>query len=100
MCLLRHERAVEESCGFFCWQRFDPAHTERGELSRSRNEAAREKGHAMAQYLISFPSDAMDQIPEDEMPDVIVHLPHVTAAQPESVSRSSSVCPSLDRALG
>jgi hypothetical protein len=24
----------------------------------------------MAQYLISFPSDAMDQIPEAEMPDV------------------------------
>jgi hypothetical protein len=24
----------------------------------------------MAQFLISFPSDAMDQIPEDEMPDV------------------------------
>jgi hypothetical protein len=24
----------------------------------------------MAQYLISFPSDAMDQIPEEEMPDV------------------------------
>lgn len=40
------------------------------EVSRSRNEAAREKGHAMAQYLISFPSDAMDQIPEEEMPDV------------------------------
>src|SRR6266511_2253373 len=40
------------------------------EVSRSRNEAAREKGHAMAQYLISFPSNAMDQIPEEEMPDV------------------------------
>jgi hypothetical protein len=24
----------------------------------------------MAKYLISFPSDAMDQIPEEEMPDV------------------------------
>ncbi len=24
----------------------------------------------MARYLISFPSDAMDQIPEEEMPDV------------------------------
>jgi hypothetical protein len=24
----------------------------------------------MAQYMISFPSDAMDQIPEEEMPDV------------------------------
>jgi hypothetical protein len=24
----------------------------------------------MAQYLITFPSDAMDQIPEEEMPDV------------------------------
>jgi hypothetical protein len=24
----------------------------------------------MAQYLISFPSDAMDQIPEEEMPEV------------------------------
>jgi hypothetical protein len=40
------------------------------EVSRSRNEAAREKGHAVVQYLISFPSDAMDQIPEEEMPDV------------------------------
>jgi hypothetical protein len=40
------------------------------EVSRSRNEAAREKGHAMAQCLISFPSNAMDQIPEEEMPDV------------------------------
>jgi hypothetical protein len=29
-----------------------------------------EKGHAMVQYLISFPSGAMDQIPEQEMPDV------------------------------
>src|SRR6266511_928007 len=27
------------------------------EVSRSRNEAAREKGNAMAQYLISFPTD-------------------------------------------
>jgi hypothetical protein len=34
------------------------------------NEAAMEKGHAMVQYLISFPSGAMDQIPEQEMPDV------------------------------
>jgi hypothetical protein len=40
------------------------------EVGGSRNEAAREKGHAMAQYLISFPSDAMDQIPEEEMLDV------------------------------
>jgi hypothetical protein len=40
------------------------------EVSRSRDGAAREKGQAMAQYLISFPSDAMDQIPEEEMPDV------------------------------
>jgi hypothetical protein len=28
------------------------------------------KGLAMAQYLISFPSGAMDHIPEQEMPDV------------------------------
>jgi hypothetical protein len=40
------------------------------EVSRSRNEAAREEGHAVAQYLISFPSDAMDHIPEEEMPAV------------------------------
>ena len=26
----------------------------------------------MAQYLISFPSDAMDQIPEGDMPDVAI----------------------------
>jgi hypothetical protein len=40
------------------------------EVSRQPKQAAREKGHAMAQYLISFPSDAMEQIPEEEMPDV------------------------------
>ncbi len=41
-----------------------------GDLSHSPNEATPEKGHAMAQYLITFPSDAMDHIPEEEMPEV------------------------------
>jgi hypothetical protein len=40
------------------------------ELSRSRKKPAGRKGYAMAYYLISFPSDAMDQIPKPEMPDV------------------------------
>ena len=30
LCWKRQERAVEESCGIFSWQRFDPAHTVRG----------------------------------------------------------------------
>jgi hypothetical protein len=42
----------------------------RGRGDYGANEAAQEKGHAMAHYLISFPSDAMDQIPDQEMHDV------------------------------
>lgn len=32
--------------------------------------AMREEGHAMTQYLITFPSDAMNHIPDEEMPEV------------------------------
>jgi hypothetical protein len=46
-----------------------PAHTVRGRGNRAERRA-QAKGNAMAQYLISFPSDAMDQIPEEEMPAV------------------------------
>jgi hypothetical protein len=52
-----------------CWQRLDPAHTVQGS-GQPQPKRTREKGHAMAQYLISFPSDAMDQIPEEEMAEV------------------------------
>jgi hypothetical protein len=31
--------------------------------------AMREEGHAMTQYLITFPSDAMNHIPDEEMPE-------------------------------
>jgi hypothetical protein len=30
----------------------------------------REEAHAMTQYLITFPSDAMNHIPDEEMPEV------------------------------
>ena len=30
----------------------------------------RGEGHAMTQYLITFPSDAMNHIPDEEMPEV------------------------------
>ena len=33
-------------------------------------KAAMTRRHAMTRYLISFPSDAMQDIPEEEMPDV------------------------------
>jgi hypothetical protein len=39
-------------------------------VSRTRIRASEEKGHVMVQYLISFPGDAMDHIPEEEMPGV------------------------------
>ena len=32
--------------------------------------AMRGEGHGMTQYLITFPSDAMNHIPDEEMPDV------------------------------
>jgi hypothetical protein len=32
--------------------------------------AMREEGHAVTQYLITFPSDAMNYIPDEEMPEV------------------------------
>jgi hypothetical protein len=59
-----------ESCAFYSWQGLNPAHTVPGRGEPQPKRAAREKGHAMAMYLISFPSDAMDEIPEEEMPNV------------------------------
>jgi hypothetical protein len=37
---------------------------------RRPEETAEAKEFAMTRYLISFPSDAMDHIPEEEMPEV------------------------------
>lgn len=51
----RHEREVE-SRENFSWQ--------------SVGSRRRKKGHAMTKYLISFPSTGMQDIPEEEMPDV------------------------------
>jgi hypothetical protein len=39
-------------------------------IGGASSRSSQEKGHPMPQYLISFPSDAMDQIPEEELPDV------------------------------
>ena len=67
----RRRRAVEESCAGPSPGRDSTPRIPRVEdVSRRRNDATREKGHAMAYHLISFPSVAMDQIREEEMPDV------------------------------
>jgi hypothetical protein len=50
------------------WQRSGPMLIENGWRAADPCEA--KEGHPMPQYVITFPSDAMDHIPLDELPDV------------------------------
>jgi hypothetical protein len=66
-------RPASGEAGFLASDEFlpqDPSHRRQpfGWLPKTKPQS--KKGLAMAQYLISFPSGAMDHIPEQEMPDV------------------------------